>query len=96
MEKRTYGEITDPAELAITAIALVREQAPETRLLPIAACPIADHPEYQRVNRIGRDGVALKGGWTFLVNTTTRTVLRTAGDPDEFDFEIAMQRAIAV
>ena len=43
MEKRTYGEITDPAELAITAIALVREQAPETRLLPIAACPIADH-----------------------------------------------------
>jgi hypothetical protein len=96
MEKATYHVITDPAELANTAIALVREQAPETRLLPIAARPVADHPEYQQVNRIGRDGVALKGGWTFLVNTTTRTVLRTVGDPDELDFETAMRRAMPI
>jgi hypothetical protein len=45
---RIHGDITDPAELAITTIALVRKQAPETRLLPIAAWPVAEHPEYQR------------------------------------------------
>lgn len=94
MEHTTHAETADPAELAATAVALVREQAPETRLLPIAARPIADHPEYQQVNRIGRDGAALKRGWTFLVNTTTRTVLRTVGDPDDLDFEAAMQRAM--
>jgi len=33
-------------------------------------------------------------GWTFLVNTTTRTILRTVGDPDDLDFEAAMQRAM--
>ncbi|HWT49447.1 MAG TPA: hypothetical protein VN255_13020 [Mycobacterium sp.] len=90
------GETTgaDAVEFAAIALALVRGQAPETRLLPMAARPIANHPEYQQVNRIGRDGAALKHGWTFLVNTTTRTVLRTAGDPDELDFEAAMQRAM--
>ena len=61
--------------------------------MPIAARPVADHPEYQQVNRIGRDGAALKRGWTFLVNTTTRTVLRTASDPDNLDFEDAVKRA---
>ena len=94
METLRPAETTDPARLAATALALVREQAAETRLLPIAARPVADHPEYQQVNRIGRDGAALKRGWTFLVNTTTRTVLRTAGDPDDLDFEDAMQRAM--
>ncbi len=94
MEQTTHAETTDPTELATTAVALVREQAPETRLLPIAARPVADHPEYQQVNRIGRDGAALKRGWTFLVNTNTRTVLRTIGDPDNLDFEAAMQRAM--
>ena len=94
MEQPTHAETTDPAELATTALALVRQQAPETRLLPIAARPVAEHPEYQQVNRIGRDGAPLKRGWTFLVNTTTRTVLRTVGDPDNLDFEAAMQRAI--
>ncbi len=84
----------DAVELAAIALALVRQQAPETRMLPIAARPVANHPEYQQVNRIGRDGAALKRGWTFLVNTTTSTVLRTAGDPDELDFEAAMQRAM--
>ncbi|HUO38526.1 MAG TPA: hypothetical protein VMU34_12130 [Mycobacterium sp.] len=91
MEQPTYDHITDPAELAVM---LVRRRAPETRLLPIAARPVADHSEYQQVNRIGRDGAALKGGWTFLVNTRTRTVLRTVGDPDELDFETAMRRAM--
>ncbi|MBV8315265.1 MAG: hypothetical protein JOZ53_10035 [Planctomycetaceae bacterium] len=91
MEQPTYDDITDPAELAVM---LVRRQAPETRLLPIAARPVADHSEYQQVNRIGRDGVPLKGGWTFLVNTRIRTVLRTVGDPDELDFETAMRRAM--
>ncbi|HZE15668.1 MAG TPA: hypothetical protein VE197_08140, partial [Mycobacterium sp.] len=78
---------------AITAIMLVREQAPETRLLPMAARPVADRPEYQQVNRIGRDGAALKGGWTFLVNITTRTVLRTVGDLDDLDFQ-TLRRAM--
>jgi hypothetical protein len=94
MEKPMHAKTTDPVELAIAALALVREQAPETRLLPIAARPVADHPEYQQVNRIGRDGTALKRGWTFLVNTATRTVLRTVGDPDDLDFEAAMQHAM--
>jgi hypothetical protein len=92
----SYGvdETIDPAVLAATALALVREQAPETRLLPIAARPVTDHPEYQQVNAIGRDGAAFKRGWTFLVNTNTRTVLRTVGDPDDLDFDAAMQRAM--
>lgn len=88
------AESTDAAELAAIALDLVRRQAPETRLLPLAARPVADHPDYQQVNRIGRDGASLKRGWTFLVNTTTRTVLRTVGDPDNLDFEAAMQRAM--
>ena len=94
IESVVEAESTDAAELAAIAVALVRRQAPETRLLPLAARPVADHPEYQQVNRIGRDGASLKRGWTFLVNTATRTVLRTAGDPDQLDFEAAMQRAM--
>jgi len=46
------------------------------------------------VNRVDRGGAALKGGWTFLVNTTTRAVARTVGDPDQLDFETAMGRAM--
>ena len=94
MSQPTRGDTTNPAELAVAAIMLVRQQAPETRFLPIAARPVAGHPEYQQVNRIGGDGAALKGGWTFLVNTATRAVLRTVGDPDDLDFETAMQRAV--
>jgi len=94
METPMPTETTDPAQLATTALALVREHAAETRLLPMAARPVADHPEYQQVNRIDRDGAALKRGWTFLVNTTTRTVLRTVGDPDDLDFDDAIQRAM--
>jgi hypothetical protein len=81
-------------ELGDLAVLLVREQAAETRLLSIAARPVAGHPEYQQVNRVDRAGAALKGGWTFLVNTSTRTVLRTVGDPDQLDFETAMARAM--
>ena len=91
MEQSTHLDITDSAQLAIN---LVREHAPETRLLPMAARPVAGHPEYQQVNRVDRSGAALKGGWTFLVNTTTRAVARTVGDPDQLDFETAMGRAI--
>jgi hypothetical protein len=69
METPTPTETTDPAQLATAALALVREHAAETSLLSIAARPVADHPEYQQVNRIGRDGAVLKRGWTFLVNT---------------------------
>jgi hypothetical protein len=93
MKQQTHVDVTDFAELAI---ALVRAQAPETRLLPMAARPVPDHPEYQQVNRVDRSGAASRAGWTFLVNTTTRTVLRTVGDPDELDFEIAMRRAMPV
>ena len=90
MNQPTREDTTNLAELAIM---LVHEQAPETRLLPIAARPITGHPEYMQVNRVDRSGTALRGGWTFLVDTTTRLVLRTVGDPDELDFETAMARA---
>jgi len=93
MDQQTQVEVTGFAELAI---ALVRDHAPETRLLPIVARPVADHPDYQQVNRVDRSGAALKRGWTFLVNTTTRSVLRTVGDPDDLDFETAMRRAMPV
>jgi hypothetical protein len=73
---------------------LCSQQAAETRLLPIAARTVAAHPEYQQVNRVGRDGVGLKGGWIFLVNTTTHVALRTVGDPEKLDFETAMRRAM--
>ena len=91
MNQPTREDTTNLAELAIM---LVHEQAPETRLLPIATRPITGHPEYVQVDRVDRSGIALKGGWTFLVNTTTRIVLRTVGDPDELDLETAMRRAI--
>jgi hypothetical protein len=42
-------ETSEPAELAATALALVREQAPETQLPQIAARPITNHPEYQQL-----------------------------------------------
>jgi hypothetical protein len=91
MRQPTHVDVAENAELAIT---LVRQQAPETRLLPMAARPVPDHPEYQQVNRVDRSGAALKGGWTFLVNITTRAVVRTVGDPDTLDFDTAMGRAI--
>ena len=91
MNHTTREDTTNPAEQAIM---LVHEQAPETRLLPIATRPITGHPEYVQVNRVDRSGAPLKGGWTFLVNTTTRIVLRTVGDPDQLDFETAMRRAV--
>jgi hypothetical protein len=62
METPRPTETIDPAQFATTALALVREHAAETRPLPIAARPVADHPPYQQVNRIDRDGVALKHG----------------------------------
>ena len=59
MNQPIHDDTTDFAKLAIM---LVREQAPETRLLPIAARRIADHPEFVQVNRVDRSGGALKGG----------------------------------
>jgi hypothetical protein len=37
----------------------------------------AHHPGYVQVNRVDRTGRALPGGWTFLVDPTTRTVAGT-------------------
>ena len=37
-------------------------------------------------------GRALPGGWTFLVDLTKRTVVRTSGDPDRLDFAAALRR----
>lgn len=88
MRQQTHADAAD------LAIALVREKAMETRLLPMAARPVPDHPEFQQVNRVDRSGTALKSGWTFLVNITARTVVRTVGDPDELDFENAMRRGM--
>ena len=44
------------------------------------------------MNRVDRTGSALSGGWTFLVNLTKRTVVRTTGDPDRLDFAAALRR----
>jgi hypothetical protein len=50
---------------------------------------VPDHKGYFQVNRAGR---ALPGGWTFLVDLTKRTVVRTSGDPDRLDFAAALRR----
>ena len=71
-------ETVDTRARAAAAVALVRQRAPETRFLPIAARPVPDHRGYVQVNRVDRTGRALPGGWTFLVNLTNRTVGRTA------------------
>lgn len=85
-------EVTDSMSIetldarAATAVALVRQRAPETRFLPIAARPVPDHPGYFQVNGVDHTGRALPGGWTFLVDSTKQTVVRTSGDPDRLDF----------
>jgi hypothetical protein len=63
--------------------------APETQFLPIAARPVPDHKGYFQVNRVAR---ALPGGWTFLIDPTKRTVVRSSGDPDRFDVAAALRR----
>jgi hypothetical protein len=85
-------ETVDARARAAAAVALVRQRAPETRFLPIAARPVPDHPGYFQVNRVDRTGRALPGGWTFLVDPTKRTVVRTSGDPDRLDFAAALRR----
>ena len=44
------------------------------------------------MNRVDRTGRALPGDWTFLVNLTKRTVVRTTGDPDRLDVAAALRR----
>ena len=95
---RHAQEVTDSMSIetvdarAAAAVALVRQRAPETRFLPIAARPVPEHPGYFQVNRIDRTGRALPGGWTFLAHLTKRTVVRTSGDPDRLDFAAALRR----
>ena len=83
-------ETVDTRASAAAAVALVRQRAPEARFLPIAARPVPDHPGYFQVNRVDR--TALPGGWTFLVDLTKPTVVRTSGDPDRLDFAAALRR----
>jgi hypothetical protein len=85
-------ETVDTRARTAAAVALVRQRAPETRFLPIAARSVPDHPGYFQVNRVDRTGRALPGGWTFLVDLTKRTVVRTSGDPDRLDFAAALRR----
>ena len=85
-------ETVDTRASAAAAVALVRQRAPETRFLPIAARPVPDHPGYFQVNRVEGTGRALPGGWTFLVDLTKQTVVRTSGDPDRLDFAAALRR----
>ena len=73
-------------------MALVRQRAPETRFPPIAARPVPDHLGYFQVNRVDRTGRALSGGWTFLVDPTKPTVVRTSGEPDRLDFTASQRR----
>jgi hypothetical protein len=85
-------ETVDTRARAAAAVALVRHRAPETRFLPIAARPVPEHPRYVQVNRVDRTVRALPGGWTFLVNLTKPTVVRTSGDPDRLDVAAALRR----
>ena len=86
---RHAQEVTDSMSIktvdkrarAAVAVTLVRQRAPETRFLPIAARPVPEHPRYFQVNRVERTGRALPGGWTFVVDLTKRTVVRTAATP---------------
>ena len=82
----------DERARAAAAVALVRHRAPETRFLPIAARPVPDHEGYVQVNRVDRTGRALPGGWTFLVDLTKPTVIRTSGDSDRLDVAAALRR----
>ena len=85
-------ETVDTCAHAAEAVALVRQRAPETRFLPVTAKPVPDHPGCFQVNRVDRTGRALPGGWTFLVDLTKQTVVRTSGDPDRLDFAAALRR----
>ena len=85
-------ETGDPRARAAAAVALVRHRAPETRFLLIAARPVPKHPGYVEVNRVDRTGRALPGGWSFLVNLTKPTVVRTSGDPDHLDVAAGLRR----
>ena len=97
---RHRQEVTDPMSIATVdtraraaaAVALVRHRAPETHFLPIAARPVPDHPGHFQVNRLDRTGRALPGGWTFLVDPTKPTAVRTSGDPDRLDVAAALRR----
>ena len=83
---RHAQEVTDSMSIetvatrasAAAAVALVRQRAPETRFLPIAARPVPDHPGFFQVNRVDRTGHALPGGWTFLADPTKPTVVHAA------------------
>ena len=44
------------------------------------------------MNRVDRTGRALPGGWTFPVDPTKPTVVRSSGDPDRLDFAAALRR----
>ena len=85
-------ETGDTRDRAAAAVALVRHRAAETRFLPIAARPVPEHPGYVQVNRVDRTGRALPGGWTFLVDLTKPTVVRTSGDSDRLGFAAALRR----
>ncbi|WP_421845731.1 hypothetical protein [Mycobacterium sp.] len=92
MSAETVG--TDKDAGAAAAVALVRQRAPETRFLPLAARLVPDHPGYFQVNRVDRAGRVLPNGWTFLANMTKRAVVRTSGDPDRLDFTTALRRGV--
>jgi hypothetical protein len=84
-------ETVDTRARAAAAVALVRHHAPETRFLLTAARPVPDHRGYFQVNRVDRTGRALPDCWTFLVDPTKRTVVRSSGDPDRLDVAAALR-----
>ncbi|WP_157556551.1 hypothetical protein [Nocardia acidivorans] len=77
-----------------SAIELVRAKAPETRFGRLTARPIPNSDKYIQVNRVDAAGVALSGGWTFLVDVPKQTVVRTAVDPDNFDVKSAVRHGM--
>jgi hypothetical protein len=84
-------ETVDTRARAAAAVALVRHRR-RNPLPPDRGATGARASGVFQVNRVDRTGRALPGGWTFLVDLTKRTVVRTSGDPDRLDFAAALRR----
>lgn len=76
---------------ASAAIELVRAKAPETRFGKFTARRVSDSAKYIQVNRTDAVGAILTGGWTFLVDLASQTVVRAAVDPEDFDTRAAVR-----
>ena len=85
-------ETVDTRARAAAAVVLVRQPRRQNPLPADRGATGARPSGYFQVNRVDRTSRALSGGWSFLVDLTKRTVVRTSGDPDRLDFAAALRR----